>query len=67
MGKRVLISAGWYYARVGFHPIRVEDAAPPQPLSQPEGWLGQSLTDAPLLPLVGPSRCAPALNDPAYW
>jgi len=56
-----------FYARVGFHPLSVAEAAPPHPLSQPEGWLGQSLTNAALTPLAGPSHCAPALDDPAYW
>ena len=56
-----------YYARVGFAPIAATDARPPQPLSQPEGWIGQSLTGAPFRPLAGPSTCAAALDDPAYW
>jgi predicted N-acetyltransferase YhbS len=56
-----------YYARVGFAPITAEDARPPQPLTQPEGWIARSLTEAPLAPLAGPSICATALDDPAYW
>lgn len=56
-----------FYARVGFCPITVEEAAPPLPLSRPEGWLGLSLTKAAFTPLTGPSRCVPALNDPDFW
>ena len=56
-----------YYGKVGFRPITEEVARAPQPLSLPEGWLGVSLKQRPLDPLKGPSRCAPALDDPAYW
>ncbi|MBF0255476.1 MAG: N-acetyltransferase [Gammaproteobacteria bacterium] len=56
-----------YYSRVGFQPISTADAIPPLALQQPQGWLGQSLTDQTLTPLRGPSRCVPALNDPRYW
>lgn len=56
-----------YYGRVGFQPITAEDAMPPHPLSQPVGWIAQSLTGRPLGRLMGPSRTVPALDDPAYW
>lgn len=56
-----------FYAKVGFQPIGLADAQPPLPLSQPEGWLGQSLTDRAMLPLKGPSRCVQALDDPRFW
>jgi predicted N-acetyltransferase YhbS len=56
-----------YYAKVGFMPVSEADAAAPYKLNQPEGWLGQSLTDHPMTPLKGPSRCVAALNDPVYW
>lgn len=56
-----------YYARVGFEQITQNVAQPPQVLSQPQGWLGQSLTEDNLKPLKGPSRCVEAFNDPAYW
>lgn len=56
-----------YYGRIGFRPIREEDMPAPYPLQQPEGWLGQSLTDAPLTPLAGPAQCVPAFDDPAFW
>jgi len=56
-----------YYARVGFAPISATDIPPPKPLSFPHGWLGQSLSGKTLDALPGPSRCAPALNDPSFW
>jgi putative acetyltransferase len=56
-----------YYGKVGFRPITEETARPPQPLQQPEGWLARSLTDRPLDPRKGPSRCVSAFDDPAYW
>lgn len=56
-----------YYGKVGFHPITEAEAAAPFPLRFPEGWLAQSLTDRPPVPLAGPSSCVPALADPAYW
>ncbi|WP_223274817.1 GNAT family N-acetyltransferase [Tateyamaria sp. syn59] len=56
-----------YYSKVGFNQITEETAQAPAPLSYLHGWLGQSLTGKALEPLKGPSRCVPALSDPAYW
>lgn len=56
-----------FYGRVGFAPITVDQVRAPYPLSQPEGWLAQSLTGQPLAPLKGRATCAPALSDPAFW
>ena len=56
-----------FYAKTGFAQIGTEIAQPPQPLSYPEGWLGQSLTAAPLTPLAGPSHCVAAFDKPDYW
>jgi len=56
-----------YYSQVGFRQITASDAAPPFPLGQPHGWLGQALTGEPFSPLEGASKCVPAINDPAYW
>lgn len=56
-----------YYAKVGFRQITADDAAPPFPLGQPHGWLGQSLTGEPFSPLKGPSKCVPGFDDPAHW
>jgi predicted N-acetyltransferase YhbS len=56
-----------FYGKVGFLSVSTQTVAAPQPLSQPEGWVGQSLTGAPLSPLRGPCTCVAALNDPAFW
>ncbi|NBC46448.1 MAG: GNAT family N-acetyltransferase [Gammaproteobacteria bacterium] len=56
-----------YYAKVGFRPISEAAAQAPFPLNHPEGWLAQSLTDRPMTPLQGPSRCVEALNDRLFW
>jgi len=56
-----------FYGKVGFAQVSEAVAAPPLPLSYPEGWLAQSLTGETLVPLTGASRCVEALNDPALW
>ena len=56
-----------FYGRVGFKPVSEADLPAPQPLNQPQGWIAQSLTEAPLTPLGGPARCAAAFDDPALW
>lgn len=56
-----------YYSKVGFTPITEQLAKAPHRLSYPHGWLAQSLTDSPLVPLKGASRCVEALNRPEYW
>ena len=56
-----------FYAKVGFAQITEDTARPPMPLSYPEGWLGQSLTQPELAPLKGPSTCVGPFNDPALW
>lgn len=56
-----------FYGRVGFAPIAEAQVAAPFALHHPEGWLGQSLTDAPLAPLKGPVACVAALRNPDFW
>lgn len=56
-----------YYSRVGFVPVSVDDVPPPLPPQYPEGWMAQSLSEAPLGTLKGPSTCAPAFDNPVYW
>lgn len=56
-----------YYGRVGFAQIEETVIQAPHRLERPEGWLAQSLTDAPLNPVIGPTYCVEAFNDPAYW
>ena len=56
-----------FYGRVGFNPVSEADLPAPQPLNQPQGWIAQSLTDAPMTPLRGLAHCVTAFNDPSLW
>ena len=56
-----------FYSNVVFYPLSQEIVPVPFALSQPEGWLGQSLTEDPLEPIAGPCSCVKAFDDPAYW
>ncbi|MFH7241844.1 MAG: GNAT family N-acetyltransferase [Spirulina sp.] len=56
-----------FYSKVGFRPLSQNVIAAPLALSQPEGWLGQALTQEAIEPIPGRCSCVPALNDPAYW
>lgn len=56
-----------FYGRVGFKAVSVADLPAPQPLNLPQGWIAQSLTEAPLTPLRGRAQCVAAFDDPALW
>ncbi len=56
-----------YYSKVGFRPITEEIVKAPLKLSQPEGWLCQSLVGDVIKPIMGNSYCVEALNRPEYW
>ena len=56
-----------YYGQVGFQPVSTEDIPPPFTLSQPHGWLGQSLGAQAVVTLEGPCTCVKALDEQAYW
>ena len=56
-----------YYSKVDFTQITEVFARPPFKLKHPEGWLAQSLTEAEMTTLTGPSCCVDALNDPEFW
>ncbi len=56
-----------YYAQVGFIPISSDHIPAPWPLTQPEGWLCQSLTGDEIPAITGPVRCVDALNRVEYW
>lgn len=55
------------YSKVGFHPISQDVIAAPLELSQPEGWLGQPLTDDAIETIPGKCTCVRALDNPACW
>ncbi|BFM48989.1 N-acetyltransferase [Marinomonas sp. THO17] len=56
-----------YYAKTGFEPISENKVKAPCPLSQPIGWLAQSLDASPIQTMSGPTKCVEALNDPSLW
>jgi len=42
-------------------------AKAPLKLTQPEGWLGQSLVSDEIEPIAGNSYCVEAFNKPEDW
>ncbi|MDA1039086.1 MAG: N-acetyltransferase [Planctomycetota bacterium] len=56
-----------FYRKVGFRQISSTIIKPPYELSQPEGWLGQSLVHNSLESLSGKCTCVAAFNNPVYW
>jgi predicted N-acetyltransferase YhbS len=56
-----------FYRKVGLQQISPTAIRAPFPLSQPEGWLGQSLSGQSIETLSGACTCVNALNDPVYW
>lgn len=56
-----------YYCKTGFAQISEDIVKAPYPLSQPEGWLGQSLDGGPIDKMRGASQCVEALSNPVYW
>ncbi len=68
-GVRTVLTYGdpTFYRKVGFRQISHATVKPPFKLSQPEGWLGQSLVSDPIEALSGSCTCVEAFNDPVYW
>ena len=56
-----------FYAKTGFLPLPESSIKAPLKLSMPQGWLGQSLTEAPIPTLEERPECVKAFNDPVYW
>lgn len=56
-----------YYSKVGFEPISENVVSAPFKLSQPEGWLAQSLDGSEINPMQGSTKCVKAFNDQALW
>jgi predicted N-acetyltransferase YhbS len=56
-----------FYSKVGFQPITEEVAKAPLELTQPDGWLCQTLDGGDLQPIAGNSGCVDALSKPEYW
>lgn len=56
-----------FYSKVGFRPLSQGVIRAPHELTQPEGWLGQSLAGDSINTVLGRCSCVDALDDPAYW
>jgi len=56
-----------FYAKVGFKPISEGVVKAPLKLSYPEGWLAQSLNNAPIDVMKGSTHCVKALDNQQYW
>ena len=56
-----------FYSKVGFLPVDESIIEPPFPLSQPEGWLAQSLNEQQSIKSVGKCSCVSAFDNPNYW
>ena len=56
-----------FYSKVGFNLITEKIAKAPFKLSQPEGWLAQSLVSDEIKPISGNSYCVEAFNKPEIW
>ncbi len=56
-----------YYSKTGFEQISEDVVKAPCPLSQPMGWLAQSLDGNKIQAMVGPTQCVKALNNPSLW
>ena len=56
-----------YYSKVGFRCISETLIKAPLELTQPEGWLCQSLAGDEIEPISGDSYCVKALNKPELW
>ena len=56
-----------FYRKVGFHHISHESIRAPFKLSQPEGWLGQSLIGDSVEAISGSCTCVKALSNSVYW
>lgn len=56
-----------YYSKTGFEQISENVVRAPFPLSQPVGWLAQSIEGNQIKTMVGSTQCVEALNDPNLW
>ena len=56
-----------FYSKLGFQALPEKVVRAPQPLSMPEGWLGQTLSGTALPVLKSRPVCDEAFDSPAYW
>jgi len=56
-----------FYSKVSFQQISEDIVKAPLKLTQPEGWLAQSLKNGVIDAIEGSSECVRALNKQEYW
>ncbi len=56
-----------FYSKSDFRQIDEHIVQAPFALSQPHGWMAQSLDGSPVNAMPGPTQCAAALSDQKYW
>jgi putative acetyltransferase len=56
-----------FYSKVGFQALSEGVIQAPLPLSMPEGWLGQSLSEEPIPILSSRPACVQEFDNPDYW
>jgi len=56
-----------FYSKVGYELISEETVKAPLKLTYPEGWLGRSLNNEKIQPILGNSYCVKELNNPELW
>lgn len=56
-----------FYSKFGYKLIPQEIVKAPQNLSYPEGWLGKTLTNNEIQPIVGNLYCEDVIDYPYYW
>jgi len=56
-----------FYSKIGFKQISENLVKAPFPLSQPIGWLAQSLDGSEIQSMTGPTQCVEALNNESLW
>ena len=69
LGIELVITYGdpAFYRKTGFEQISESVIKAPHPLSQPIGWLAQSMDGKPIEAMSGATQCVEALSDPMYW
>ncbi len=56
-----------FYSKTGFKHISESVVKAPFKLSQPTGWLAQSLDGSSISAMRGSTKCVEALNDQKFW
>lgn len=56
-----------FYSKVGFQSIDEARLRSPMPLSMPQGWIAQSLTEQPLPLLTNKPNCVQQFVKPDLW